>query len=66
MVMIMDKDENYYYKTCDFITLDDKEKMQHVCSDYGYNLDSTKRRQVNNNNLILKSKTLLLISSNNF
>ena len=57
MVMIMNKEEDYYYKTNDFITLDDKEKLQHSYNEYGYNIDSTKRRAVNKNNLILRSKT---------
>ena len=55
MVILMNSD--YYYKTCDFIFLDDKEKMQKDLNEYGYNLDSTKRRIIDKNNLILKSKT---------
>jgi hypothetical protein len=49
--------EDYYYKTSDFIYLDNKEKMKHELNEYGYNLDSTKRRVVDQNNLLLKSKT---------
>lgn len=52
----MNKNENYYYKTSDFIFLDDIEKMQHGYNEYGYNLDSTKRRTINKNDLITKSK----------
>lgn len=56
----MNKDLNYYYKTCDFIFVDDKEKMQHIdVSDYGYNLDSTNRRNINNKYQNISSKTFI-------
>lgn len=40
----MDKDQNYYYKTCDFIFKNLKEELQRNENEYGYNFDSTKRR----------------------
>ena len=55
----MNKNEDYYYKTSDFIFLDDIERMQHGYNEYGYNLDSTKRRTINKNDLITKSKTFI-------
>ena len=45
----MDKDLNYYYKTCDFIYRNPKERMQRcINNEYGYNFDSNKRRVITN------------------
>ena len=39
---------NYYYKTCDFIFRDNKEKYQRgIDNEYGYNFDTNNRRVIN-------------------
>ena len=40
----MDKELNYYYKTCDFIFQNLKESFQKEQNEYGYNFDTNKRR----------------------
>lgn len=45
----MDKEQNYYYKTSDFIFKNMKEEMQKSENEYGYNFDSAKRRVINTN-----------------
>lgn len=59
MVIMMIKNEDYYYKNSDFIYLDDIEKMQHGYNEYGYNLDSIKRKTINQIDLITKSRTFV-------
>jgi hypothetical protein len=60
MVIYMNKNSDYYYKTNDFIYLDNKEKLaQGMISDYGYNLDSTKRRIFNERDFIVKSQVFV-------
>ncbi len=42
----MDKDVNYYYKTCDFMFKDNKEKnLKDINNEYGYNFETIKRSQ---------------------
>jgi hypothetical protein len=60
MVINMNKNSDYYYKTNDFIYLDNKEKLtQGMISDYGYNLDSTNRRTLNEREFIIKSQVFI-------
>ena len=56
----MNKDANNYYKTCDFLFADTKEAMKNaIPSEYGYNLDSTKRKIINQNDYFIKSKAFV-------
>ena len=50
---------NNYYKTCDFIYFDDKEKNKNILtSEYGYNFDSTNRSYNKLNDLITKTRII--------
>ena len=60
----MKNDEEYYYKTKEFIFSDKKEELKQIDSDYGFNFDSTKRRVINNDYSKVKAFTNKLFYDN--
>ncbi len=60
----MKNDEEYYYKTKEFIFSDKKDELKQIDSEYGYNFDSTKRRVINHDYSKVKAFTNKLFNDN--
>ena len=56
----MNKDMDNYYKTCDFIYLDNKDRIKNLIdNDYGYNIDTHIRKKEYLDDYINKTKTFI-------